>query len=124
MDRRHYLRGAATPGVFSVAGCLEQLGFEEESVWRNPPLVDDRPNAVYIPASRDSMGMYGRAVDGDVGVALMYSVPHRFWLVDGTDTERVEVGVDDTHHLMWLVWDTASETVIPTELTVELAPWW
>lgn len=119
MNRRGYLTGLAAGGTLAVAGCLERLGFEEESAWRDPPLVEDRPAAVYVPPAIEEMGEYGRASAGPYEVALTYTVPHRFWLVSG-ETERVEITADDTHHLMCHVWDPETHTVLPTAISVEL----
>ncbi|QCC56837.1 DUF7350 domain-containing protein [Natronorubrum bangense] len=40
MNRRGFLRGTTVAGSVGVAGCLERLGFEEQSTWSNPPLVE------------------------------------------------------------------------------------
>ena len=122
MNRRAFLRAAAavgTAGSAATAGCLERLGFEEESAWDNPPLVDDRPDAVYLPASREEMGHYGHASDGEYAVALSYTIPHRFWTIAG-DTERVEVESDDSMHLMLTVWDEETDAILPVDVDLEL----
>ena len=122
MNRRVFLRTAAavgTAGSAATAGCLEYLGFEEESAWDNPPLVEDRPDAVYLPSSREEMGQYGRASDGEYAAALSYTIPHRFWTVAG-DRERVDVETDDSMHLMVTVWDERTDTVLPVETDLEL----
>ncbi|WP_440772715.1 twin-arginine translocation signal domain-containing protein [Natronorubrum sp. DTA28] len=133
MNRRGFLRGTAVAGTVAVAGCLERLGFEEQSAWSNPPLVDDRPDAVYLPAGIEEMGTYGRATDGEYAVELTYTIPHRFWLVAG-ETERVDVDTDDSMHLMLTVWDPETDTVLPVNaeldvrrdgdsVTGQLSPW-
>jgi uncharacterized protein involved in high-affinity Fe2+ transport len=123
MNRRRYLRGVAgigAAGAAGLAGCLERLGFEEESAWANPPLVEDRPDAVYLPASSEEMGTYGTATGGDYGVALSYTFPHRFWIVTGDQTELVEVDADDSLHLMVTVWDRETRTVLPVDMTLRI----
>ncbi|ELY67112.1 twin-arginine translocation signal domain-containing protein [Natrinema versiforme] len=123
MNRRGFLRGAAgigAVGTAGLAGCLERLGFEEESAWANPPLVENRPDAVYLPSSSEEMRSYGMAADGDYAVALSYTFPHRFWLVNGDETELVEVGTDDSLHLMVTVWDRETRTVLPTDMQLEI----
>ncbi|QLG48593.1 twin-arginine translocation signal domain-containing protein [Natrinema halophilum] len=125
MNRRGFLRATAavgTVGTAGLAGCLERLGFEEESAWANPPLVENRPDAVYLPASREEMGMYGMATDGDYAVSLSYTFPHRFWTVEATEkgTELVEVDTDDSHHLMATVWDRKTRTVLPVDVRLEI----
>lgn len=120
MKRRVLLRGAAVAGGLSVAGCLERLGFEEESAWRDPPLVSDRPDAVYVPASTETMGSYGHTGGEEYAVSLSYTVPHRFWTVAGEETSRVTVGSDDTTHLMCTVWAPDTDRVLPVEIDGEL----
>ncbi|MGQ3414304.1 DUF7350 domain-containing protein [Natrinema sp. LN54] len=123
MNRRGFLRGAAgigAVGAAGLAGCLERLGFEEESAWANPPLVENRPDAVYLPSSREEMRSYGTAADGDYAVALSYTFPHRFWLVNGDETELVEVSTDDSLHLMTTVWDRETRTVLPVDMQLEI----
>ncbi|QFU84987.1 iron transporter [Natronorubrum aibiense] len=119
MDRRGFLRGTVVAGSVGVAGCLERFGFEEQSAWSNPPLVENRPDAVYLPAGSEEMRSYGRATDGEYAVDLSYTMPHRFWLVAG-DTERVDVEADDSMHLMVTVWDAETDTVLPVNVSLEL----
>lgn len=119
MNRRGFLRGTAVAGTATVAGCLERLGFKEQSAWSNPPLVKNRPDAVYLPAGIEEMNSYGRATDGEYAVELSYTIPHRFWLVaDGT--EQVDVEPDDSMHLMLSVWDVETDTVLPVNANLEL----
>ncbi|OAQ54469.1 hypothetical protein HTG_02655 [Natrinema mahii] len=125
MNRRRYLRGVAgvgAVGTAGLAGCLERLGFEEESAWANPPLVEDRPDAVYLPASLEEMGMYGMDSDGDYALGLSYTFPHRFWTVEATSEGKqlVEVDADDSLHLMLTVWDQETNTVLPVDPIVEV----
>ncbi|WP_049923662.1 iron transporter [Halopiger djelfimassiliensis] len=119
MNRRGVLRGTAVAGVVGVAGCLERLGFTEESAWANPPIVDGRPDAVYLPAGTEEMAMYGTATDGEYGVALTYTIPHRFWVLAGEDSQ-VDVTPDDSLHLMLTVWDVETATVLPVDVSLEL----
>ena len=76
MNRRTFLRqGAALSGGLLLSGCLGQLGFETQSAWRDPPLVEDRPDAVYYPAIIEGMGMYGTTVaDVQTGDELTITV--------------------------------------------------
>jgi len=125
MNRRAFLRGTAAAGAVGtvgLAGCLEQLGFEEESAFANPPLVENRPDAVYLPSSRDAMGMYGMATDGDYAAMLSYTFPHRFWTVEATDEEKelIEITADDSLHLMVTVWDRETHTVLPVDARIEI----
>ncbi|WP_226007343.1 iron transporter [Natrinema salinisoli] len=125
MNRRRFLRGTAAIGAVGtagIAGCLERLGFEEESALANPPLVENRPDAVYLPASSEEMGMYGSATDGDYAVALSYTFPHRFWTVEATSDGKqlVEVEADDSLHLMATLWDRETGTVLPVDMRIEI----
>jgi len=62
MRRRRFLApSTGFVGSATLAGRLSSLGFETESAWRDPPLVDDRPDAVYYPAIVEGMGMYETA---------------------------------------------------------------
>ncbi|QLK26754.1 iron transporter [Natrinema zhouii] len=126
MKRRGFLRGTvaiSAVGTAGLAGCLERLGFNEESAWANPPLVENRPDAVYLPASREEMGTYGTATDGDYAAALSYTFPHRFWIVESTSEEKslVEVDTDDSLHLMATVWDRETHTVLPANMRFEIS---
>lgn len=118
MRRRDLLKAGVAAGGVAVSGCLD--AFETESVWRNAPLVDDRPDAVYLPAGREAMATYGGARAGRYAVALQYTFPHRFWTVSGTSTSKVEVGENDSLHLMVTIWDAETGVVLPAEPGLEL----
>lgn len=121
MHRRELLRAGAALGTVGLAGCLDALGFETQSAWRDPPIVENRPDATYIPASTEEMRTYGVAEAGGYTVALFYTFPHRFWTITGRETNRVEVRDEDAIHLMASVWDAEMGTVVPTDvrMTVE-----
>ncbi|RBI59844.1 iron transporter [halophilic archaeon] len=121
MQRRDFLRAGTvlTAGV-SGAGCLQTLGFQTQSAWRDPPLVENRPNAVYYPAVVEGMGTYGTATAGDYQIALMYSYPHRFWNVTGQSKNKVVVDTDDSLHLMTSIWDSQTETVLPVDMQLRV----
>ena len=89
-------------GSVGVSGCLERLGFEEQSTWSNLPLVENRPDAVYLPAGTEEMRSYGTATNSEYAVELSYTISHRFWLLAG-DTEQVDVKAEDRMHLMTTV---------------------
>ncbi|MDS0296924.1 iron transporter [Halogeometricum luteum] len=122
MKRRALItRGAGLAGGVALTGCLSRLGFETQSAWRDPPLVQDRPDAVYYPAIVEGMGMYGTTKAGDVGFALMHSFPHRFWNLTGTNKTKVVVRSSDSLHLMASVWDVETKTILPLDISVEIS---
>ena len=118
--RRAFLGSVAGGGLVGTAGCLGTLGFSRQSAWRDPPLVEDRPEAVYVPAVTEGMRMYGRTTAGRYGVALMYSYPHRFWTLSGRERTKTVVEADDDIHLMVSLWDTETERVLPLDTGVAI----
>ncbi|WP_049907666.1 DUF7350 domain-containing protein [Haloferax elongans] len=118
MRRRDALKTLGIGALTATAGCLG--GFEQQSAWRDPPLVEDRPDAVYLPAITEGMKMYGRTSAGPYDVALTYSYPHRFWTVAGTDLQKTVVEADDSLHLMASVWDRETGTVLPLDAGVTI----
>ncbi|WP_396613407.1 iron transporter (plasmid) [Haloferax sp. S1W] len=118
MKRRDALKTLGIGALTATAGCLG--GFERQSAWRDPPLVEDRPDAVYVPALTEGMKMYGTSSAGPYDVALTYSYPHRFWTVAGTDFQKTVVEADDSLHLMASVWDRETGTVLPLDAGVSI----
>jgi hypothetical protein len=113
-DRRRFLTATGSLlGMAATAGCLSELGFGEESA-RAPPLVEDRPDAVYHPTHSEGMQMVGTKTAGPYQIALSYAFPHRFWTVEGEDTSKVTVGRDDSMHLMTSAWHEETGVVAPT----------
>ena len=88
------------------AGCLES-----RSPFA-PPMVEDRPDAVYVPSHFEEMAPIGDAQSGPLSAVLRYSYPHRFWLITGTDRKRVQIESKHAIHLMAAVWDRESGRVI------------
>jgi hypothetical protein len=121
MQRRDALRASAgLLGGTALTGCLGALGLETQSAWRDPPLPSNRPNAVYYPSVVEGMSTYGIAKTGRCEVALMYSYPHRFWVVTGHRKNKVVVKDDDSLHLMASVWDRKTDTVLPTNVSMKI----
>ena len=120
MQRRDFLRaGAGIGGAVTFAGCTDL--FETRSVSEEPPLVENRPDAVYYPTHFEGMEMAGMATTDQYKVAVMYSFPHRFWTVTGQETNKVSIQDDDSVHFMGLVWDKETKTVLPyTNFSVEI----
>jgi len=114
MNRRRVLRGAGIGLSAAIAGCFDY--FETESVWSGAPLVEDRPDAVYLPASTEEMGTYGtQGLTDGAQCSLHFTFPHRFWTVTGSTKTRVEVTESDSMHLMVSVWDPETGIVLPRQ---------
>ncbi len=119
MSRRELLRaglGGSVAALASSAGCIES-----RSPYA-PPVLEDRPDGVYIPPHFEGMTPIGHKTDGPIAAVLSYSYPHRFWLLSGTDRSRVRIQPSDSIHLMLQVW--ARDTAVPLSgtspgLTVE-----
>ena len=117
MNRRDVLRAGGTGLAAISAGCTRLF---QTTNSRAPPLVEDRPEMIYVPTHVEGMKMIGNRQVGRRTVALMYSYPHRFWTVTGSDTKKVEIGRDDAVHLMASVFDTETNTVLPAGSGVRL----
>jgi hypothetical protein len=137
MNRRTYLRRTAVvPAVLSVAGCTapgsgtkegnESSGDRETGTERDGddtagtapiPMIENPPDAVYLPGHRKSMRVLEPVQAGDYALAPMLSYPHPFWLVTGTDRQLVEPDGSRGIHLMIVVWDPATERVLPVDGT-------
>jgi hypothetical protein len=111
MHRRRYLRTAAVVGAGLLAGCTDLV--ETRQLRGAPAVLADRPAAVYYPTHVDGMAMIGATDAGPYRVALMYSYPHRFWTVTGAESQQTEIGAEDDVHLMAVVWDRETETLLP-----------
>ena len=118
MRRRDALKTLGIGALTATAGCLG--GFEQQSAWRDPPLVENRPDAVYLPAITEGMKMYGKTTVGSYSVALSYSYPHRFWTLAGSELQKTVVEADDSLHLMASLWDTETGTVLPFDAGVSI----
>ena len=122
MKRREMIQaGTGLIGGTFLSGCLQTLGFETQSAWRDPPLPENRPNAVYYPTIVEEMGMYGKSTVNGLTIALMQSYPHRFWTVAGQTKNKVVVSDDDSLHLMVSVWDTKTKMVLPLDVALEIS---
>jgi hypothetical protein len=114
--RRRFLAGLGGGAAVGLSGCLGLL--ETESL-TTPPVVEDRPDAVYFPSHVEGMGMVTTTELGDYRLALMYSYPHRFWTV--TTTERTRKEPTGDVHLMASLYDDDSGTVVSdTGLSMEV----
>ncbi|MFC7132918.1 MULTISPECIES: iron transporter [Salinibaculum] len=111
MRRRQFLAAGVAGLSAATAGCS---GFFETATTRTPPLVENRPEAVYVPTHVEGMEMAGMASSGRYRFALTYSFPHRFWLVTGDRVRQVAIEDEQTVHLMLTAWDSETGTVIPS----------
>jgi len=104
----------------AAGGCLSRVGFEPTSAWRDPPVVADRPAAVYIPAIIEGMRPVGMVEVGPLTVMVSYSYPHRFYRITGDERRVVPVTATDSIHLMLSVTATATgvPVVVPSGVTV------
>lgn len=131
LSRRQFL-GIGLTATAAFAGCLgdneDQEGENTDDAFSQPAELDedvpelsrieDPPEAVYKPTHRSAMRMLGTVEAGDYQLRAALSYPHRFWLVSGTDRERVTPtgrGV----HLMLTVQDSETGTVLPVDAGAE-----
>ncbi|ELZ29902.1 hypothetical protein C474_12736 [Halogeometricum pallidum JCM 14848] len=132
MKRRRFLAvaGAATAGA--VGGCLGGSDLFETKrastgAGGEPPLVENRPDAVYAPTHVEGMKTAGTTDVGDLRAGVAYSYPHRFWVVekeeDGAFVARETAIIEaDSVHLMASVWDPETGRVVPnTGLSLEIS---
>ncbi|WP_226041499.1 iron transporter [Natrinema sp. DC36] len=135
MNRRTYLRRTAVlPAVLTVTGCTapgiganegnESSGDRETGAERDGddatgsapiPMIENPPDAVYLPGHRKSMRALEPVQTGDYALAPLLTYPHPFWLVTGTDRQLVEPDGSRGVHLMIIVWDSATERVLPVD---------
>ena len=128
MHRRQFLAAAAAGATLSTAGCVEAFqSLEGTTYGREPPLVEDRPDAIYYPTHTEAMADGGMGMTSDgLHVHLMYTFPHRFWRVfrrdegAGYESRLFEVGPDDAVHIMANIWDDKTGVVLPVS-SVDIA---
>jgi hypothetical protein len=128
MRRRAFLAGAGLAGLSGLAGCAASGGDGTDTpagggttgtptsapTGTSTPGADgdpDLPDGVYVQRFREGMAMQGTGSSGRFAAGLMYAAPHVFWTVSGTDLRRIERSGDV--HLMAVVWDEETETVLP-----------
>lgn len=81
-----------------------------------------KPDGIYVQSFEERMAMQGSTTAGDYTVALMFTVPHTFWTMTGWDRSKTGDRDEDAIHLMAVVWDEDSDTVLPDAgVSVELA---
>jgi hypothetical protein len=118
MRRRTFLAAGAGAASAALAGCAGSFPTQAAGA---PPVLEDRPAAVYFPTHVEGMQMAGTGGAGDYRFGLTYSYPHRFWNVNGTEVSMTEIGSGDDIHLMAIVWDAESRQILPdTGLSLEI----
>lgn len=122
MQRRDYLT-ALTGGATLLAGCSGSPGDDSTATATSTTTATGTeaslPDGIYVQPFRESMAMQGTAAAGDLRVAFMYTTPHRFWTVTGS--ELSETPKTGNIHGMAVVWDAATGRVIPeTGLSLEI----
>jgi hypothetical protein len=123
MNRRRFLSRAGLVGSLAVAGCSVPTGDddeetptpEEEDVVPEFPEIEEPPDSVYLPTHREGMEAYETLSGEEFSITPMLTYPHPFWIVDGTNVERVEPSGDDDVHLMMTVWDEETGVVLPMD---------
>ncbi len=139
MERRDVLIGLGTLGGVAVAGYgAYRLAYmrakSQYSPLNTPSVVENRPDAVYIPSHIEGMKMIDVLEKNGVSLGLFYSYPHRFWTLTGQNRNKVEINKDDSLHLMASLWDSETKVGIPSsslsfeilrngETVVEKPPW-
>ncbi|WP_136689582.1 DUF7350 domain-containing protein [Halorhabdus amylolytica] len=109
MFRRQFLAGGSAIGAATIAGC----GSLESRAIDVPPVLDDPPDAIYVPGHVEGMDLVGTETTGEYTVGLSYSYPHRFWTITGNERERTSIDETDSVHLMATVWDPETGLVLP-----------
>jgi hypothetical protein len=129
MQRRTFL-ALGSAGIAGLAGCTSLGGTGDGTPTPTATATDtatatpagsasDLPDGVYIQSFRESMAMQGTGGAGDFQAGLMYAAPHSFWNVNGTELQKTPR--EGSIHLMAVVWDPETNTVLPeTGLSVEI----
>ncbi|WP_245154583.1 DUF7350 domain-containing protein [Halorussus marinus] len=118
--------GTALSGAVGGASTRDRPNRQEtttgnETAGPQRTTVEDRPEGVYVQPFLESMSMQGTAEVGDYAVALLYTVPHVFWTVTGSDRSRQPLSPDASAHVMAQVWDPETDTVLPEAgLSIEI----
>jgi len=124
MERRRFLRRGIGLSAALVAGCNRPDGgttTSPTSTTTTTPTDTGAGDGVYVQTFVEQMAMAGRTRAGEYAVALLFTIPHRFWTVTNTERSSVPIADGDSVHLMAIVWDPETRTVLPgTGLSVEL----
>jgi hypothetical protein len=128
MRRRTFLARASL-GLVGLAGCTSLGGGGDPTPTPTAaptdtptPTPGDQsalPDGVYVQSFRENMAMQGTGQSGEFAAGLMYAAPHSFWNVNGTELQKTPR--TGSIHLMAVVWDPETNTVLPeTGVSVEV----
>jgi hypothetical protein len=128
MQRRDFIAtGAGIVSVASLSGCTSgpdgngDTDTNESDPDDQKTPSEGRPDGVYVQSFMEEMSMQGMSGAGEYRVGLMYTAPHQFWRMAGTERAEEPIEDDDSLHLMAVVWDPDTGTVVPeTGLSVEI----
>jgi hypothetical protein len=128
MHRRRLLALLAGAGTAGFAGCNRPrtagTSTERGAGTATPSTpTGSADGRVYVQPFVEEMGRLGTATAGPCRVALLYTVPHRFWTVTNDQRSLVPKGSGGGYrlHLMAVVWDPKTGVAIPeTGLSLEL----
>ncbi|MFC5973080.1 hypothetical protein ACFPYI_17240 [Halomarina salina] len=137
MQRRRFLAGGlGLAGSAVLAGCsdsssadpstdasttADQSSNSTTGTATPPGTPGEKPSGIYVQSFVETMSMQGTKTAGDYAFALMFTVPHTFWNVNGTEVQETAKTPEDSLHLMAQVWDPETGTVLPeTGLSVEI----
>ncbi len=120
--RRRLLELSGVAGLAGVAGCVGSLtggGGDGGDGGDGDDGADDKPDGVYVQPFVEQMKMAGMAETGDYAFGVMWTTAHKFWTP--TQTELSEQPEKGSIHLMSVVWDPDTRTVLPeTGLSAEI----
>jgi len=129
LSRRAFVTTSAA-GVAGLAGCAGSSdspdsgddtsgdpddGDTDEGPPEAVPFVEDPPATVYLPTHREPVEMHPVVEASEYALLPHFSYPHQFWLVDGEDTEAVLPTLEDSTHLMVMVWDRETGELLPVD---------
>ncbi len=132
MDRRRFIGSCgALWSTLAVAGCVGGDGSGSGAptatpastaagetptatpAGETPTATPGKPRGIYVQTFEETMSMQGRATAGRYEFALMFAVPHDFWTVTGDSLSETATQPADSLHLMAVVWDGETGTVLP-----------
>jgi hypothetical protein len=121
MRRRDFIgTGLGALGAAAFAGCTG--GDDTGSEATPTPDGDGLPDGIYVQSFKEGMSMQGMSEADDYKVAVMYTAPHQFWRMIGDEPKEETITESDSVHLMALIWDPETRTVIPeTGLSVAIS---